>query len=56
MFDRFLSISLALNMRGLDNARVGNMPRLHMVLCKLILSILNVLSSEYGNVLNVSGA
>ena len=35
MFDRFLSMLLALNMRELHYTRVVNMPRLHMVLCKL---------------------
>ena len=49
MFDRFLSIPLALSILELEYARVVNIPRLHMVLCKLlkILSILNVLSSEF---------
>ena len=48
--------SLALIVLGLRSARLVNMPRLHMVLCKLYLqmfSILNVLSSEYAKVLNV---
>ena len=35
MFDRFLSISWALNMLELEYTRVVNIPRLHTVLCKL---------------------
>ena len=60
MFDRFLSIPWALNLPGLEYTRVVNMPRLHMVLyvnsILKNLNILNVLSSEYAKVLNVSGA
>ena len=60
MFDRFLSIPWALNLPGLEYTRVVNMPRLHMVLyvnsVLKNLIILNVLSSEYAKVLNVSGA
>ena len=59
MFDRFLSIPWALNLPGLEYTRVVNMPRLHMVLyvnsVLKNLIILNVLSSEYAKVLNVSG-
>ena len=35
MFDRFLIIHWALSLPGLEYTRVGNMPRLHMVLRKL---------------------
>ena len=60
MFDRLLSIPWALNLPGLEYTRVVNMPRLHMVLyvnsVLKNLIILNVLSSEYAKVLNVSGA
>ena len=35
MFDRVLSIPRILSMLGLEHTRVGNMPRLHRVLCKL---------------------
>ena len=48
----------AFNLPGLEYTRVVNMPRLHMVLRKLyfkILSIWNVLSSEYAKVLNIAG-
>ena len=59
MFDRFLIIHWDLNLPGLEYTRVVNMPRLHMVLyvnsVLKNLIILNVLSSEYAKVLNVSG-
>ena len=55
MFDRFLSVPWALNMLGLEYARVVNMPRFCVNCILKILSILNVMSSEYAKVLNVSG-
>ena len=58
IFHRFPSIPWALNMLELQYTRVVNTPRSLMVLCKLyfkILSILNVLSSEYAKDLNGSG-
>ena len=66
MFDRFLSIPWAVNMLGLDYARVVNMTRFCVNFILKIISILNVsiliceyselsiLSSEYAKVLNVS--
>ena len=42
-------------MLGLENARVVNMPRFCVNCILKIPSILNVLSSEYAKVLNVSG-
>ena len=33
MFKRFLSVSWALDMLGLEYTRVTNIPTLHMVLC-----------------------
>ena len=44
-----------INMLGLENARVANMPRFCVNCILKIPSILNVLSSEYAKVLNVSG-
>ena len=59
IFVRFLSILWALNMLGLKYTRFANKPRLYMILCKVyfkILSIFKVLSFEYANDLNGSGA
>ena len=53
MFDRFLSIPWALNMLGLEYTRVVNMSRFCVNCILKILSILNVLSSEYPKHLNV---
>ena len=56
-FKRVLGIPRVLNMLRLEYARVANMPRLHRVLCKLYFKdscYLNVSSSEYAKVLNVS--
>ena len=53
MFDRFLSIPWAFNMLGLEYTWVVNMSRFCV---NYILGILNVFSSEYAKVLNVSGA
>ena len=55
MFDRFLSVPRALNIIGFEYTRVVNMPRFYVNCILKILSILNVLSSEYAKVLNVSG-
>ena len=55
MFDRFLSIPWALDMLGLKYARVMNMPKFYVNCIVKILSILNILRSEYAKVLNVSG-
>ena len=55
MFDRFLSISWAFNMLVLKYTRIVNMQRFYVNCILKILSILNVLSSEYAKVLNVSG-
>ena len=52
MFVRFLSIPWALNMLGLEYTRVVNIPRVCVNCILKILSILNVLSSEYAKVLN----
>ena len=54
MYDRFLSIPWALNMLGLEYAKVVNMPRFCVNCILKILSILKVLSFEYAKVLNVS--
>ena len=51
MFDRFLSVPRALNIIGLEYTRVVNMPRFYVNCILKILSILNVLSSEYAKVL-----
>ena len=56
MFDRAWSIPRVLNVLELE--WVVNIVRLHSVLCELCFKdscILNVLSSEYAKVLNVSG-
>ena len=42
-------------MLGLEHTRVVNMPRFCVNCILKMLSILNVLSSEYAKVLNVSG-
>ena len=55
MFDRFLSIPWALDMLGFKYARVMNMPKFCVNCIVKILSILNILRSEYAKVLNVSG-
>ena len=55
MFDRFLSTPWALNMLELEHTRVVNMPRFRVNCILKIVSILNVLSSEYAKVWNVSG-
>ena len=58
MSDRFLIIHWAFNLPGLEYTRVVNMPRLHMVLRELYFKdfqYFNVLSSEYVQVLNISG-
>ena len=55
MFDRFLSIPWALNMLGLEYTRVVDVPMFCVNCILKILSILNVLSSEYAKVLNLSG-
>ena len=56
MSDRVLSIPLVLNMLGLKHIRVMNIPSYTgFVNCIMkIHGILNVLSSEYAKVLNVS--
>ena len=54
MFVRFLSIPWALNMLGPEYTRVVNMPRFSVNCILKILSALNVFSSEYAKVLNVS--
>ena len=56
MFDRFLSIPSTLNTLGLEYTRVVNMPRFCVNCILKILGILNVMSSVYAEVLNVSGA
>ena len=55
MFDKFVSIPWALNMLGLEYTRVVNIPSFCVNYILKILSVLNVLSSEYAKVLNVSG-
>ena len=55
MFDRFLSIRWVLSMLELEYTRVMNMPRFFVNRTLKILSILNVMGSEYVKVLNVSG-
>ena len=55
MFGRFLIISWALNMLGPEYTRVVNMPSFCVNCILKILNTLNVLSSEYAKVLNVSG-
>ena len=55
MFDKFVSIPWALNMLGLEYTMVVNIPRFCVNYILKILSVLNVLSSEYAKVLNVSG-
>ena len=54
MFDKFVSIPWALNMLGLEYTRVVNIPRFCVNCILKILSILNVLSSKYAKVLNIS--
>ena len=54
MFDRFLSIPWALNMLGLEYTRVVNISRFPVNCVLKMLSILDVLSSEYAKVLNVT--
>ena len=52
MFGRLLNIPWALNMLGLEDTRVVNMLRLHIILRKLYFkdfNILNVLSSEHAH-------
>ena len=59
MFDRVLSIPQVPNKLGLEYTWVANIARLHRVLCKLCFKdscYLDVLSSEYAKVLNVSEA
>ena len=55
MLDRFLSIPAAVNTLGLEYTRAVNMPRFCVNCILKILSILNVMSSVYAEVLNVSG-
>ena len=55
MFDRFLIFPWVLNTLGLEYTRVMNMPRLCVNCILKILSVFNVLSSEYGKVLYVPG-
>ena len=55
MFERFLSIPWALNMLVLEYTTVLNIPRFCINCVLKILTILNVLSSEYAKVLIVSG-
>ena len=54
MFGRFLSIPWAINMLGFECKMVMIIPRFCVNCILKILSILNVLSSEYAKVLNVS--
>ena len=54
IFHRFLSISWAFNMLGLEYTRVLNIPKFFVNCILKILSMLNVSSSEYAKVLHVS--
>ena len=57
MVDRVLSIPRVLNMLGLEYTWIANIARLHGFCVNCVLKIhgmLNVLSSKYAKVLNVS--